>query len=127
MVFPGRPLGLEQNMNNFPVQLIGTIYWLPSHKPGRIQFPPDTIFRVSVRFTSDFSPSFSAVVRYSSKSCATGGNPVRLSFPFVEGLNRLTELTRNSEILLIDGYKVIAVCRELKLYTGNAKMGDAWD
>jgi len=113
-------------MENFSVQLLGVIHWLPSHKPGRVQFPPDTPFRISVRFTSDFAPIYSAVVIYLLGPDTSGRNPVRLSFPF-ENKNRIAELARNSEILLMDGYKVIAVCRELTPLNTDIRIGHPWD
>src|SRR5258707_575970 len=99
-------------MKNYPVHLIGMIFWLPLHTPGRIRFPPNYKFIAIARFTSDFSaPVVEAVVNYSPfQEANIEGYKVRLSFRTLgEHKNELARLAKNSEILIMNSYKVIAV------------------
>jgi hypothetical protein len=114
----------------FPIHLNGVICWLPPHKPGRVKFPPNASFRAMAMFTSDLSFATDGVVNYSpfplndQVSCFE----VRLSFPFLANpIDEIRRLSKNSEILIMDAYKVIAVCRNIALPEKPAEnVDDEW-
>ncbi len=116
-------------MKNSPVHFTGIICWLPTHRVGKIRFPPDNKFLAIAKFTSDFSaPDMDAVVSYSpfpesNAECYK----VRLYFRLLEGReDEIKRLGRNSEIMIMDAYKVIAVCRNISIPTSKQLMDDPW-
>jgi hypothetical protein len=112
---------------NYPIHLTGSIYWLPSHRPGKPRFPTETIIRALAKFTADFTPSYTVLISYSSTISSQGLYEVRLSFPFGD-VDVIRRQFSKSELLIMDAYKVIAVCRDLndKVRSG-AKMDDSWE
>jgi hypothetical protein len=116
-------------MKNFPVQFTGTICWLPTHRPGKIRFPPAYKFLAAAKFTSDFSaPDMDAVVSYSPfQESSAECYKVRLYFRLLEGReDEIRRLAKNTEILIMDAYKVIAVCRNISLSESKQMMDDEW-
>jgi hypothetical protein len=110
----------------FQIHLVGKIFWLPHHKPEKSPFPTETIFRALAKFTSDFMPSYTVLVSYSSTVNGQEFHDVRLNIPFGD-IDDIQKLAKNTEILIMDGYKVIAICRNL-IFTANSgkNMGDSW-
>lgn len=117
-------------MKNYPVHFTGLIYWLPPHKVERIRFPPGQGFVAVARFTSDLSgPVREALVSYSPISVLLHEYyEVRLHFRTLNGHeNEARKLAKNTEILIMDSYKVIAVCRNLSVPDfGSVYMNDEW-
>ncbi len=116
-------------MKNSPVHFTGIICWLPTHRPGKIRFPPDYKFLAVAKFTSDFSaPDMDAVVSYSPfQESNTECYKVRLYFRLLEEReDEIRRLARNSEILIMDAYKVIAVCRNITVPEPHQMMDDVW-
>lgn len=112
-------------MEDFTIQLIGEICWfIPNEKE---RFPPGHVFRAFAKFTSDFNPSFSVVMNYFPFEQAKNvGYQVRLSFPFAQEFE-IQKLASRTEIIILDGYKVLAICRQIQLIDDNKKkMGDPW-
>lgn len=110
----------------FPVHLVGKIFWLPAHRPEKSPFPPETIFRALAKFTSDFTPSYTVLVSYSSIGFEQGFHDVRLNVTFGK-IDDIQRLAKNSEFIIMDGYKVIAVCRNLTYVARSGNhMGDSW-
>jgi hypothetical protein len=111
----------------FPVHLLGIIHWLPLRK----RFPAKTNFRALGKFTSDFSlQEMTALVNYSPyplDNC-TNDFEVRLHFAFLEGKKDVIDhLSKKCEVLLLDAYMVIAVCRNISLpESPNQYLDDAW-
>src|SRR5574340_115935 len=110
----------------FPIHLLGNIFWLPPHRPEKPLFPPETSFRTLAKFTSDFGPSHTALVSYSSIISEYGFHEVRINITFGK-IDDIQSLEKNSELILLNGYQVIAVCRDLLLvaFNGN-RMDDPW-
>lgn len=112
--------------NEFPIHILGKIFWLPPHRPGKPLFPPETSFRALAKFTSDFSPSYTVLASYSSLVSEQGFHEVRINVTFGK-VDDIQRLTKNSELIILDGYKVIAVCRDLNFaaFNGN-QIDDPW-
>ena len=91
------------------------------------RFDPATNFRALARFTSHFSLAFTVVVNFSPNLMKDGQcHRVRLNLAFAKWSD-IEKLSHNSEVLIMDSYKVIAVCRNLTVVEPNAgKMGDSW-
>jgi hypothetical protein len=116
-------------MKNYPVHLVGTIYWLPPHKQGRVKFPPGHKFIAIARFTSDLSGStLEAVVSYSPfQEDDIECYQVRLSYRMLgEHKEELERLAKNTEILIMDAYRVIAVCRDIAIPQSGLMIDDEW-
>ena len=118
-------------VKSFPVHVIGDICWLPPHKPNQNRFPPAINFRALAKFTSNYSaPDMTALVNYSPVEVSDQNKcfKVRLYFSFLEGKEgTIRQLTRNCEVILLDSYKVIAVCRNISLPdTENIFLEDEW-
>lgn len=118
-------------MKNYPVHLIGLIYWLPPHTSERLRFPPNQGFVAVSRFTSNlFGPALEALVSYAPfPVLQTECYKVRFHFRTLEGKeDEITKLTKNTEVLIMDAYKVIAVCRNISLPDlPLSNMNDEWD
>lgn len=111
---------------DFPVHIVGRIYWLPPHKLAKPLFTAETVHRALGKFTSDFTVAYTVLFSYSSSTLEQGFHNVRLNFTFCES-TLLHKLVKNSEILIMDGFKVIAVCRNLTIIENPIeKMGDRW-
>jgi hypothetical protein len=116
-------------MKNFPVHLNGIICWLPVHRSGKIRFAPSQKFLAIGIFTSDFStPMIEVVVNYSPfQESNMECYKVRLFFRTLEGRqNEIKRLAKNSEILIMDAYKVIAVCRNISIPDSKQMIDDEW-
>lgn len=112
--------------DDLPVHLTGKIFWLPPHRPEKPLFSAETIYRALGKFTADFSVSYTVLFSYSSATLAQGFHNVRINCAFFDS-TLLPNLIRNSEILIMDGYRVLAVCRQLTVVAErNQKMGDQW-
>ena len=109
--------------------MIGVICWLPPHKPDRKRFPPAVNFRAFSKFTSKFpAPDVDALVNYSpypiddQNTCFN----VRLHYAFLEE-NEIKRLIKYCEVILMDSYQVIAVCRNIALPDKkNIFLEDEW-
>jgi hypothetical protein len=116
-------------MKNFPVHFTGVICWLPTHRAEKLKFPPNYKFLTMAKFTSDLSAAdLDAVVSFSPyQTFNTECYNVRLYFNTLEGHeDELRRLGRNSEIILMDAYKVIAVCRNIAIPESQQMMDDPW-
>lgn len=105
-------------MEKYPVQIEGIICWLPPHKPERPRFPSNTPFLAITRFTSDLCADvLEAIIYYSPhRESMEDCYKVRLHFVSLDGKwEEIKRLSKNSEILIMDAYKVIAVCRNITL------------
>jgi len=116
-------------MEKYPTHFIGVICWLPPHKPGRNRFPPSERFLAIARFTSNLSgPVLEAYVNYSP--FPLDGNTcfdVRLHYRTLEGnIEQIRQLAKYTEILIMDSYKVIAVCRNISTPDHTISMDDVW-
>jgi hypothetical protein len=116
---------------NFPVHFLGVIHWLPPYKPDRKRFPSKTNFRALAKFTSDFSmQEMTVLVNYSPFPVDNSNNDfdVRLHFDFLEGENNeISRLCKKCEVLIMDAYMVIAVCRNISLpKSPNQYLDDVW-
>ncbi|MBI9047485.1 MAG: hypothetical protein JEZ06_23570 [Anaerolineaceae bacterium] len=112
------------------IQIIGTICWLPPHKPNRKRFPPDFPFLAIGRFTSDLSGDVLETYVNYSPSCENDNScfKVRLHYRTLEGKKEeLEKKVKNSEVLIMDAYKVIAVCRNLSIPDDVGFIDDNWE
>ena len=113
---------------NGPTQLFGQVCWLPSHTPGKQKFLPKIVYRVGAKFTSNINYDFSVLVSYSEFDQEKNGcYPVRLYFPFLDW-GQVEKFSYNAEVLLMDGFMIIGVCRNLIFNTKkNGSLGDTWN
>jgi hypothetical protein len=108
-------------MEKYPVHLLGIICWLPQHNPSRKRFEPNKYFVALIKFTSNFcSPDYEAIISYSPyKARDFQGDcfEARLHFPGIlkNQEEKIKQLSRNSELLILDSYIVIAVCKRIKV------------
>lgn len=105
-------------MNKYSVQVKGLLCWVPSHEPERPRFPPNTFFLAIARFTSDLCADvLEAMINYSPHKELQGDcYKVRLHFVSLDGKDEeIKRLSKNSEILIMDAHKVIAVCHNISL------------
>jgi len=116
-------------MGKYPAQFIGVICWLPPHRPGKQRFQAGQAFLAIARFTSDLSgPVLEARVNYSpfllpQESCFR----VRLHYrTLVDKNNEIKRLARYTEILIMDGHRVIAVCRNISVPNSPLDIDDEW-
>jgi hypothetical protein len=115
-------------IEKYPIQLFGQVFRLPSENSENKRFPPGKIFRIDARFTSNFGAAYIVLFNYSpqlikDKACYK----VRLCFPRWQ-LDEVEKLSHNSEVILMDGYKVFAVCRNISVNKdGIGGMEDSWD
>jgi hypothetical protein len=121
--------GGDELMGKYPVQFIGVICWLPPHKPDRQRFPPGEQFTAIARFTSDLSgPVLEARVNYSpfplsQEDCFE----VRLHYhTLINKDDEIKRLARYTEILIMDGHRVIAVCRNISVPNSPIDIDDDW-
>jgi hypothetical protein len=114
----------------FPVHLLGVIHWLPPYRSERKRFPAKTNFRALVKFTSDFSlQEMTALVNYSPYPLDNSNDfEVRLHFAFLEEKkDEIDRLSKKCEVLLLDAYMVIAVCRNISVpESPNQYLDDVW-
>ena len=119
----------QNKTKKMPVHILADIYWLPTHNPERSEnFPPNG-FRTLSFFTSDFSTGWTVHINYSKDSLQGQANcyRVRLFFYFLdEKRDELKRLTKNAEVLIMDGFKVIAVCRNLRIPKADIYMDSLW-
>ena len=94
-------------------QLKCKLHWVPPHTNARDRFAPKKLFRTYGVFTSDFKATYTVEVRF-SENCVDGFHDATLEIPFAE-LNVLKRLLKQTNIVLMDGYKVIAVCKEITI------------
>lgn len=116
-------------MENHPVHFIGVICWLPPHKPEKQRFPPGETFLAIARFTSDFSgPVLEARINYSQFPLLQDAcYRVRLHYRTLEGkCDEIKKLARYTEILIMDGHRVIAVCRDISIPNYQIHLEDKW-
>jgi hypothetical protein len=117
-------------MKNYPAHFIGIICWLPLHKIERARFSSGQGFVAVARFTSNLSgPVLEALVNYSPiPELLNGCYKVRLHFRTLDGKeDEIRKLAKNTEILIMDAYKVIAVCRNISLPNFPViNMNDEW-
>ena len=117
-------------MKTHPVHFVGVICWLPPHNPDRQRFQPSANFVAIARFTSDLSgPVLEAGINYSpfplqQKECFK----VRLHYRTLVGknLDEIKKLARYTEILIMDGHRVIAVCRNISVPDSQINLDDEW-
>jgi hypothetical protein len=112
----------------FPIHLIGGICWLPPEKSNQKIKPPNTVFRALGKFTSNLIISTTVLVNYSPIALSESWRcyKVRLNFAFLSQ-NEVERLMINTEVLIMDGYKVIAICRNIRRpILENSKMDDEW-
>jgi hypothetical protein len=74
----------------------------------------DNIFRALAKFPNDYSANFTATVESYSPDCINGFHDAIIRIPFVEP-DRLKMLIKDSNIILLDGRRVIAICRDVKI------------
>lgn len=116
-------------MEKYPVQFIGVICWLPPHNPNRQRFLPSENFVAIARFTSDLSgPVLEARVNYSPFPLSQNECfKVRLHYRVLEGKDaEIKRLARYTEILIMDGHRVIAVCRNISVPDSQINIDDEW-
>lgn len=116
-------------MNTHPVHFVGVICWLPPHNPDRERFQPGETFVAIARFTSNLSgPVLEAGVNYSPIPLAQGECfKVRLHYRTLEGKSdEIKRLARYTEILIMDGHRVIAVCRNISIPDSKINLEDEW-
>lgn len=116
-------------MKKYPAQFIGVICWLPPHRPGKERFLPGVNFTAIARFTSDLSaPVLEADINYSpfpllDDVCFR----VRLHYRRLVGKeDEIKRLARYTEILIMDGHRVIAVCRNISVPDSQINLEDEW-
>jgi len=119
-------------MEKYPIHIEGIICWLPPHTKGRSRFSPNKYFVALARFTSNLrGPDREAIVSYSPYLCDEDQKDcfnVRLHFfSLRKKENEIKKLIKNSELILMDSYIVIAVCRNLILPKANSLfLDDEW-
>ncbi len=116
-------------MKEYPVQFVGVICWLPPHNPDRQRFSPGKSFVAIARFTSDLSgPVLEARVNYSPFPLSQNECfKVRLHYRVLKGKDaEIRRLARNTEVLIMDAYKVIAVCRNISVPVSQIDVDDEW-
>jgi hypothetical protein len=116
-------------MTKKSVHVIGVICWLPPHKPERPRFPPGESFRALGVFTSDHSSAWTLAFNYSpillegQHDCYQ----VRLNFASLdEKRDEIKRLSKNAEVIIQDGYKVVAVCRNIQMPEIETFMDSPW-
>jgi hypothetical protein len=110
-----------------PIHLLGRVYWLPSHHPERPSFYPGVNFRAYGKITTDFDLSYTVLINYSPQTDDQGFNKVRVNIP-IASQEDISRITRHSEIIILEGPRVVAVCRNLyPPRESDGKMGDRWD
>jgi hypothetical protein len=127
--FQLRRFGVDKLMQKYPTHFIGIICWLPTHRIGKKRFPPSLNFTAIARFTSDLSgPTLEADINYSPFPVVDDGCfKVRLYYRTLVGKNdEIKRLARYTEILIMDGHKVIAVCRNISLPDSPISIDDEW-
>ena len=95
------------------IQLVCKLNWVPPYINARDRFAPEISFRTYGVFTSDFEATYTVEVRY-SKDCVDGFHTAILEIPFADA-NILKRLSRQTNIILMDSYRVIAVCKEITI------------
>jgi len=115
-------------MEDLDVLLTGSITWVLTPKKKNKKIIPGLIFRALGKFTSDWDPAFTVVVNYSSSPLWEGETyPVRLAFPLADR-SHILQLCKNSEVVILDGPKVLAICHDLEQnLLENKKMGSPWE
>jgi hypothetical protein len=116
-------------MKNPPVHLVGVICWLPPHKPERPKFPPGESFRALGVFTSDHSSGWTVAFNYAPVSLDGKSEcyQVRLYFAFLDNKrDEIKRLSKNTEVIIQDGHKVIAVCRNIQIPETEILMDSPW-
>lgn len=114
-------------MKNMEVYLTGIITWVLTSKSPSPKFNPNEIFRALAKFSSDWKPSLTVVVNYSPYPLLRKNTyQVRLSFPFFDRAEVVT-LSKSSDLIILDSYKVLAICKELKPTISIIHMGDIWE
>jgi len=116
-------------MKKMPVHILADVYWLPSHNPDSFRIPTDSSFRTVSFFTTDFSSGWTAEITSSKTPLPnqTGFYPVRLFFYALdEKRNEIKRLSNKAELLIMAGYEVIAVCRNLRIPETEIYMDAPW-
>lgn len=116
-------------MANNTVHLIGDIYWMPPHKPEKPRMPPNESFRALSFFTSDNSTGWTVTLNYSPISLEGQESfyKVRLNFAFLDDKrDKLKRLSKNTEIIIQDGFRVIAVCRNIQFPENEFSIDTKW-
>lgn len=98
--------------NNY--QLICEIHWVPPKREQMDKAIADNIFRAIAKFPNDYSANFTATVESCSPDCINGFHDASIRIPFAEP-DQLEQLIKDSNIILLDGRRVIAVCRNVKI------------
>lgn len=117
-------------MNTHPVHFVGVICWLPPHNADRRRFQPGEPFVAIARFTSNLSgPVLEAGINYSPIPSLAQGEcfKVRLHYRTLEGKSDENKrLARHTEILIMDGHRVVAVCRNISVPDSQIILEDEW-
>lgn len=98
-------------MNNLEIRC--KLHWVPPFENGKDKFHPNKEFRTNCKFTSDFLPNYTVVVNCSDEGNETFFNAI-LNIPFAESDELLRLITR-SDLVVMDAYKVIAICKKLEV------------
>lgn|GEM_PF-3487782 len=116
-------------MKKMPVHILADIYWLPPHKPESPRIHPRTSFRTVSFFTSDFSSGWTVEAKVSKNSLLnqTDSFSAKLFFYFLdEKRDEIRQLSKNAEVLIMDGFHVAAVCRNLRIPETEIFMDSPW-
>jgi len=79
----------------------------------KIKFPPDDDFRILSIFTADLSLAYTAVVNYFID--INNEYSVQLSYVCLPQETAERLLKKKTEIILLDGPKILAICSDLVL------------
>ena len=116
-------------MKKMPIHIIADVHWISPHIPKYFEtFSPGN-FRIPSFFTSDFSIGWTVEVNPSKVSLADQADwyPVRLFFYALdEKRDEIKRLSKNANLLIMAGYEVIAVCRNLRIPEMEIYMDTPW-
>lgn len=113
-------------MEDLEAHLTGIIYWVSPHKTLGKKFVPGKSYRALAKLTFDWDLSYTVSFNFAPYPVYTkNSNFVRLSLPFVED-EKIFAKCKQADVVILDGYSVIAICKELEVAPLGTHMGDDW-
>ncbi|MBN2501589.1 MAG: hypothetical protein JXB38_12480 [Anaerolineales bacterium] len=98
------------------VHFLGEICWLPPLSSQEFSPPPNYVFSVLGKITSDFDLNFTILVNYSTESLSDecGCYKAKFCIPFLDNFEINTFLEKYAQLIAWDGFHILAVCRNLQ-------------
>ena len=101
-------------MFNNDFVLICELHWVPPKRKGTDKAIEEKIYRRLAKFPKDYSAAFTCVVENYSPECIDGFHIAKIRIPFALP-EQLKKLISDSDVLLFDGLKVDAICRNIRI------------